>query len=159
LTRRVEPEPAETDPSINGIEPSSEVTPPKPYQGKLQLVRPKTLDETSGRAKSILVPETPPVAESAQTELQKLTRPDGEAETADGESESGKQLEETSGRTEKENAGGQSQADSGGESNPPAKESKPAGDLVPHVSMPEVQPSQTGDENAAERTPDLNPPH
>lgn len=150
LTRRV-------DPGLGGS--VSEIAPVTRYQGTLELVRPKSLEETSGRSNSVLVPETPASA-TPQTELGKLDRPEDETGHQ-------KTLDETSGRTEKENAENQSQVDPNEGSDPaqPTNDDSGAGnestesrDVVPAVTMPEVEPSRTGDENAAERTPDLNAP-
>jgi hypothetical protein len=105
-----------------------EDVPPSGYRGKMELVQPKATDETSGRENSILVPETPSPAETSKTDLEKLRRPE------DGSQEQ-KPLVETSGRSESE-----------------------IPQVVPKVAMPDIEPSRTGDENAAERTAQLNPP-
>ena len=124
----------------------------------MELVRPKTIDETSGRSSSVLVPETP-VAESSKTDLEKLKRPAAESETQ-------KTLGETSGRS----GAGSSQAANGETGNDADKtgatpennaDQSPAtksdgsttdSDVVPNVDMPDDEPSRTGDENAADRT-------
>lgn len=112
LTRRVAP-------NFSPIDNPAGQTPLR-YQGQMEVVTPMTkpLDETSGRSKSVLVND-----DDAETNLQKLRRPEGE-----------KTLKETSGR------------EAATEAN------------VPSVEMPEDEPSETGDEKAADRTPVLSPP-
>ncbi len=102
----------ETAKSVLTTKPELTETSGRGYQGELNLVQPKTLDETSARKSVVEVPDTS--AAGSRTELGDIPRPAGtQSETAE---------EKTPGQVD-----------------PPAQ--------------PEVEPSESGDEQAAERPP------
>ena len=122
--------------SGQGILTEGESTKTEGYPGDLQLV-PKTLDETSER--SVLVPDTTPNAKNPGTELQSIAPPPRdpatEGKTAEDQSDESKAVDETSGRVD----GGDAEAKSE--------------EAIGKADMPEDSPTETGDEDAAERPP------